>query len=293
MSWIFETVQQAELNRTGNLAPGRRLATTEALWARERDIKAGQDLTDAFQASSKIHSAIPPEGRLIASTGPWTFGAERFRFLALQMRQLQQRRRLKKLLITSTVPEEGKSFVSANLAITLSRGRKQRVLLIDGDLRRPVLGTNLGVGNAPGLSECLLGQIKLSNAIHHIEDLGLWFLPSGNDSEISVEAMQPSQLAENLDALSSSFDWILIDSPPVLPLADASVWSRAVDGVLFVTRKGRTKKRELKRGLESLDKSRIVGVVVNHSSSAGQDSYYGRYVRKLKDSECEAAKVNN
>jgi capsular exopolysaccharide synthesis family protein len=204
----------------------------------------------------------------------------------MQLRELQQRRSLKTILVTSTVPEEGKSFVSANLALTLAREREQKVLLVDGDVRRPVLSTNLGVGNHPGLREWLGRNVSLSNTIHHIEDLGLWFLPAG-DARNPVESIQSGQLAETLDPLSPSFDWIIIDSPPLLPLADASVWCRVVDGVLFVTREGTTKKRELKRGIEMLDKSSIIGVVVNDCRSADLDNRYERYVRQLNDSKDE------
>jgi capsular exopolysaccharide synthesis family protein len=290
MSWIFEALQQAELDRTGFLTPEHRLVVTEVVRATEKDIEEGQDLSVPFQQSSSLNSAIAPESHLTAALQPWSLGAEKFRFLALRLRQLQQRRRLKKLLITSTVPEEGKSFVSANLSITMARKREQRVLLVEGDLRRPVLASNLGIGNHLGLSECLLGQRKLSSAIQYIEDLGFWFLPAGHPPENPVEAMQSGRLAENLDALCPSFDWIVIDSPPLIPLADTSVWSRVADGTLLITREGKTRKRELKRGIEMLDSSSILGVVVNDSSSADQNHYYSRYGYNLKNPGSETPK---
>jgi capsular exopolysaccharide synthesis family protein len=277
MSWIFEALQQAELDRTGFLAPEHGLGVTEVVRATEKDIEGGHDLSAPFQQSSTLNSAIAPESHLTAALQPWSLAAEKFRLLALRLRQLQQRRRLKKLLITSTVPEEGKSFVSANLSITMARKREQRVLLIEGDLRRPALAANLGIGNHPGLSECLLAGRRFSSAVHYLEDLGFWFLPAGQPPEHPVEVMQSGRLDESLEALCSSFDWIVIDSPPLIPLADTSVWSRLVDGTLLITRQGKTRKRELKRGIEMLDRSSILGVVINDASSADQNHYYARY----------------
>ena len=291
MSWIFEALQQAELDRTGFIAPGHR-AATDLLRAAEKHPEEGQDLREPFQEKPSLHAAIPAESHLVAAAQPWSLGAEKFRFLALRLRQLQQHGCLQKLLITSTVPEEGKSFVSANLALTLARKREQRVLLVEGDLRRPVLAANLGIGNHTGLSECLLGMRRLSSAVHYIEDLKLWFLPAGHPPEDPVEAMQSGQLMKSLDALRPSFDWIVIDSPPLLPLADTSVWSRVVDGTLIITRQGRTKKRELQRGIEMLDKSSILGVVINDCSSAEQNNHFERYGYNLKNADSEVPKSN-
>jgi capsular exopolysaccharide synthesis family protein len=292
MSWIFEALQQAEFDRTGFTAPEHELAATQVLRATEKEIEEAQDLHERFQQKSTLYPAISADSRLVTLAQPWSVNVEKFRLLALRLRELQQHRHLKKLLITSTVPEEGKSFVSANLAITMARKPEQRVLLVEGDLRRPALASNLGIGNHIGLSECLLGMRRLSSVVHYIEDLKLWFLPAGHPPENPVEAMQSGQLMEGLDVLSPSFDWIVIDSPPLLPLADTSVWSRVVVGTLLITRQGKTKKRELKRGIEMLDKSCILGVVINDCSSAEQSNYYERYGYNLKNRKSEVPKSN-
>jgi protein-tyrosine kinase len=290
MSWIFEALQQAELDRAGVIAPEHRAAAAEVLRAVENEIEQGPSALDLLSQNSPLHSTVPIEGRLVALNQLWSLSAEKFRFLALRLRQLQQRRRLKKVLITSTVPEEGKSFVSANLAISMAKKREQKVLLVEGDLRRPTLSASLGIETGIGLSECLRGGQRFSAGIRYIENLGLWFLPAGSPVENPVEAMQSGQLAENLRLLCAAFEWIVIDSPPLLPLADTSVWSRAVDGTLLVTRPEKTRKRELKRGIEMLDKSSILGVVVNDCDGADQNSYYARYGYHLKKQEGEPPK---
>jgi capsular exopolysaccharide synthesis family protein len=190
---------------------------------------------------------------------------------------MQQRRSIKKILITSTLAEEGKSFTSANLAVTLARKTDQRVLLIEGDLRRPVLSKKFGVGELPGLTEALAVQRSATENIYHLEDQKLWLLPTGSPLQNPLELMQSGQLAVLLEQLSVVFDWIVIDSPPLIPLADTILWSRLVDGVLLVARQGKTAKRPLKRALELIDRSTLLGVVLNSCSDSDHQNYYGRY----------------
>lgn len=219
------------------------------------------------------------EGRLVSLSENESLGAEKFRFLAVRLRQMRQARHLKKVLITSTIPEEGKSVVSANLAVTLARRKPQRVLLLEGDLRRPVLARDFGLPHLAGLSECLQGEAKLTANIYRLEGAGLWFLPAGTPPENPLELMQSGRLSELLDQLTAWFDWIIIDSPPILPLADTSLWARIADGILLVAREGTTQKRQLKRGLEALNQPKLLGVVLNGSTNADHSNYYQRYGR--------------
>ena len=153
MSRIFDALERSKLDGDGfdfplltSLAPETAQAVEE-----ERRVVTPND-PESFQS---MPVAISPESRLICLTDQASLGAEKFRFLAVQMHQQQLVRPLKKVLVTSTIPEEGKSMVSANLALTLALRRHQRVLLVDGDLRRPSLSTRLGLPNLPGLSDWL------------------------------------------------------------------------------------------------------------------------------------------
>jgi capsular exopolysaccharide synthesis family protein len=203
--------------------------------------------------------------------------AEKFRFLGVRLRQLQQARQLKKLLITSTLPEEGKSLVSANLAATLARRKQQKVLLLEGDLRRPVLSKQFGHAHIPGITEWLYEGAGPINSIYYLDGPGFWFLPAGRPPENPLELMQTGRLSSLLVQLTASFDWIIIDSPPLLPLADTSVWARLADGALLVVREGKTEKRQLQRGLTALDRSKLLGVVVNGFTGTDNSNYYSRY----------------
>jgi capsular exopolysaccharide synthesis family protein len=224
-----------------------------------------------------VRISPPQESRLVALTDKEGLAAEKFRFLAVRLRQLQQSRSLKKLLITSTIPEEGKSMVSANLAITLARKKRQKVLLLDGDLRRPMLARHFGLSHLAGLGEWLQSDAGTTRNVYHLEELGLWFLPAGRPPQNPLELMQSARLADLLGQLGKDFDWIVIDSPPVLPLADTSVWTRFADGVLLVAREGKTERQELQRGLKDLDQSKLLGLVLNSCSNTDHSNYYQRY----------------
>jgi capsular exopolysaccharide synthesis family protein len=289
MSRIFEALQRSESERSGTTTAPPSLAT-ELLQAVER--KSGNPAAHDFATSELVTNDLgrgelshfqslpvflPPDSKLICLTAQESFGAEKFRFLGVRLRQLQQSRPLKKLLVTSTIPEEGKSTVSANLAAILARKQQPKILLLEGDLRRPSLGRQFGLGSIPGLSEWLQGDPRPIEHIYRLEGPNLWFLPAGRPPENPLELMQSGRLAELLDQLSTWFDWIIIDSPPVLPLADTSVWARLADGILLVTREGTTKRRMLERGLQALEQSKLLGAVVNSSSNTDHSNYYQRY----------------
>lgn len=226
-----------------------------------------------------LNISVAPTSRFVFFTEPDSLAAEKFRFLGVRLRQLQQNRPLKKVLVTSTIPEEGKSLVSANLAGALAR-RKQRVLLIEGDLRRPVLAQQLGLGRLAGLGEWLQGDGQTLANIYQLPDLGLWIMPAGDPPPNPLELMQSGRLSSLMQRVQEMFDWIVIDSPPLLPLADTTVWGRLSDGMLLVARVGTTSRIQLQRGLELIKKSDLLGVVLNGSEHPNIGNYYQRYVPK-------------
>ena len=230
-------------------------------------------IVDRFPA---LTVSIPPDSRLVSVGEEESLGAEKFRFLAVRLRQLRQTRPLKKILITSTIPQEGKSTVAANLACTLARRKQHKTLLLEGDLRRPGVAQKFGLGTVPGLCEWLRGETETRN-IYRLDPLGLWILPAGSAPENPLELMQSGKLSSLMEELASWFDWIVIDSPPVLPLADTSLWARQADGILLVTRRGITEKHQLQRGLEALEHSKLLGALVNGSTDTVHSDYYLRY----------------
>jgi capsular exopolysaccharide synthesis family protein len=302
MSHIFDALQRAESESTGTESPTFSVAT-ELLQAAERKMReadampeprAGADSFDSTPSTSSfdlercpvLSVSIPEESHLVSVGEEESLGAEKFRFLAVRLRQLRQSRPLKKVLITSSIPQEGKSMVAANLACTLARRKRQKTLLLEGDLRRPTVAAEFGLGKIPGLCEWLSGQTKGIN-LYRLESLGLWVLPAGAAPQNPLELMQSGKLSPLMEQLETSFDWIVIDSPPVLPLADASMWSRLADGILLVTRRGVTQKQQLQRGLAALDTKKLLGALVNGSKDVAHSDYYQRYAPPASSTESD------
>jgi capsular exopolysaccharide synthesis family protein len=232
---------------------------------------AGLDIFGQFQS---LQVSPAPQSRLVCLTDSESPTAEAFRLLGVRLRHLRRGRPLKKVLITSTIPQEGKSMVAANLACTLALQAQSRVLLLEGDLRRPSISQMFGIERKPGLSEWLQGERSVMTTIYHLEGPGLWLMPAGSAEGNPLELLQSGKLLALIDQLSAWFDWIIIDSPPVLPLADTSVWTRLADGILLITRQGITEKRQLKRGLEAVEPKKLIGALVNGSTNSADTDYY-------------------
>jgi capsular exopolysaccharide synthesis family protein len=286
MSQIFDALQKSQAEHTGTEA-SRTESTfsvaTELLEVAERKWRGtiapridSPEHANSLPQFPSLPFSLRPDSRLVAVGEEESLGAEKFRFLAVRLRQIRQSRLLKKVLITSSIPQEGKSTVAANLACTLGRRKQHKTLLLEGDLRRPTVAQKFGMGKVPGLSEWLRGETEAMN-IYRLEALGLWVMPAGSAPENPLELMQSGKLPSLMDQLTGWFDWIIIDSPPVLPLADTSIWARLADGILLVTRKGITEKGQLQRGLEALEHSKLLGGLVNDSTDTAHSDYYQRY----------------
>jgi capsular exopolysaccharide synthesis family protein len=293
MSYIYEALQRAEQERSGGGSSKDADSVADLLRGVEQEIERKQALEElpgpgpsakpekpdaAFTPTKSLLPAPAADSRLICLTDQGSLAAEKFRVLGLKLRHLRERRKLKRIVITSSIPEEGKSLIAANLALNQSRSKVLHTVLIDGDLRRPELGRRFGFNrNLPGLSEVLRGELRLSDVVYKLEGSGLWFVPAGVTPENPIEVMQSGRLQQILEELETFFDWVMIDTPPVLPLADTPLWMRLADGVLLVTREGVCEKKQLERTVEVIDRSTMLGVIVNSCDSNEQKYYYSRY----------------
>jgi capsular exopolysaccharide synthesis family protein len=230
--------------------------------------------SDIFGRIQSLPVSVSAQHRLVCLTESESPAAEAFRLLGVRLQHLRRDRPLKKVLITSTIPQEGKTTIAANLAYTLALRSGQRVLLLEGDLRRPALSELFGLGKKPGICEHLQGGCSLVTSIYYLEDLGLWIVPAGSAPSNPLEILQLGRLSPVVDQLAAWFDWIIIDSPPVLPLADTSVLMRLADGILLVARQGTTEKRQLQRGIEALDADKLIGALLNGCKNAAHSDYY-------------------
>jgi capsular exopolysaccharide synthesis family protein len=233
-----------------------------------------QPRPEIFEHFKTLKLALPAQSRLVSVSDKDSPAAEAFRLLAVRLRHLRRDRPLQKLLVTSSIPQEGKSTCSANLACSLALRAQQRTLLLEGDVRRPSLSQIFSLAPRPGICEWLREERKLTDSIYLLEGPGLWFMPAGSSPSNPLELLQSGKVTTLLDQLAELFDWIIIDSPPVLPLADTSVWSRLADGILLVARQGVTEKRQLKRAMDAVESQKLVGALLNSSNSAPHTDYY-------------------
>jgi capsular exopolysaccharide synthesis family protein len=296
MSYIFEALQRAEAERSGETLPKNADSVADLLQGVEQEIARKQSLSElppselpsaakletpkpnSFAGARVLSPALRADSRLVCLTDQGGLAAEKFRVLGLKLRHLRELRKLRRIVITSSIPEEGKSLIAANLALNQSRSKVLNTVLIDGDLRRPELGSRFGFSRSlPGLSEVLRGERDLSEVVYKIEGTGLYFIPAGVTPENPIELMQSGRLTQLLEQLGTFFDCIVIDTPPVRPLADTPLWMKLADGVLLVTREGVCEKKQLERAVEVIDRATMLGVVVNSCSSNEQKYYYSRY----------------
>jgi capsular exopolysaccharide synthesis family protein len=202
-------------------------------------------------------------------------GTEEFRTLRSRLYHAREKMTLKRILVTSALPKEGKSFTSANLAQVLVRQHGRRVLLIDADLRGPRLHTMLGTTASPGLSDYLQGKNDEFAVMQRGPLENLFFIPSGQQISDPAELVANGRLKFLLQRVEALFDWIVIDSPPAVPVSDASILAKACDGVVMVVRSDATPVDMARRAREEFPDQALLGVVLNGTSS---DSIpYSRY----------------
>lgn len=217
--------------------------------------------------------------RLVAAFAPQSLAAEQYRSLRTRIRNAEQGRTLRSIIVTSPNKGDGKSLTAANLALTMAQEFQQRVLLIDADLRRPSIARLFGIEDTPGLSDVLMGAAEAGDAIVTLAPHHLSVMPSGPVPSHPAELLGSTAMRRTLDTLRASFDRIIIDMPPVAPLADVSIASGMVDGLLMIVRAGVTPKPAIERALSGLDTSKVLGLVLNDAGeNAGAYGYGYGYV---------------
>jgi len=251
--------------------PDRSSRSTEA------DVRQLADTLDnELLAKQSFRIPKEPDGRLVAINEPGSFPAELLQTLGVRLRQVKKLHGIKKLLVVSTVPGEGKTVISANLAITLSL-HHSRVLLIDGDLRRASLSRWFDIADDS------LGENWREQGSHRLpqlrkaEGLPLWVVPAGKPVEMPGDILQSVEFGDALAEIEPEFDWIVFDSPPLTPFGDASILASMADAIVLVTRKGVTPKNELGDALKQFDSSKIVATILNCANVTSHKYYLDYY----------------
>ncbi len=215
--------------------------------------------------------------RLVSAYAPQSPAAEQYRSLRTRIKIAEHGRTMRSILVTSPNKGDGKSLTAANLALTMAQEVQHRVLLVDGDLRRPVIDRLFGIPDTPGLTDVLMGGAALDDAIVSIATHNLSVLPAGPIPSQPAELLGSTAMRRTLDALRTRFDRIIIDMPPVAPLADVSIALGMADGLLMIVRAGVTPKPAIERALSGLDTGKVLGLVLNDAGDGGaayKDGYH-------------------
>lgn len=201
--------------------------------------------------------------------------AEQFRTLRSRLHQIREKKPLRSILVTSALPAEGKTFVAANLAQALARQKERHVLLVDADLRRSQLHLAMGAPSSPGLSDYLCEQADEMAVIQRSEIESLCLIAGGSEVSNPTELIANGRLKILLKRLANAFDWIVVDSPPALPVSDSILLADLCEGVLMVVRAAHTPFDTAQKISQEFRGKNLLGVVLNRVEDS--EAYYGAY----------------
>jgi capsular exopolysaccharide synthesis family protein len=225
---------------------------------------------DLANSSNQMRSVLDPRSII----------GEQFRLLRSQLHLMQKQNGIKTFLITSTVPQEGKSFTSCGLAGIMAQEAGKRVVVIDADMRKPGSGRDFGLPEDKGevgLAQVLEGKRDFRSSLLTSVNPGFWFLPSGLLPSNPSELLSSPALERILKSASESFDWVIVDSPPILALSDATMIAPLCDAVLLVVRVNSTPVKLVNETINRIGRDRIRGVILNRQKQIQSSPYYYHY----------------
>lgn len=232
------------------------------------------DLKDLLDKIEIVPFTPSPDATLLDAAHPSEAPGEEFRSLRTRLNHLQSLQPIHSLVVTSSSPGEGKSFTAANLALAQSHLEGNMALLADFDFRRPVVHNLFQVPRSPGITDYLRGKATLEECIKRIEGTNLCILPAGEAVLNPLELLNLPEVKGMLDRLPSLFNWVILDTPPLLFAADANLLSTLTHGLLLVVRIGVTTIDTVTRAIGSLCQNNMLGVVVN---GAHKGELYSKY----------------
>lgn len=303
MSRIHEALKKAAEERSTQLAAGAAACVSEVIGEIRRPILpetesaqpaptlwvtngSKQDVPFSYEELIRRcnHSEwrLDPRSSVFLNSKPGETGPERFRTLRSRLNKIGSTRKLQRILITSGVAAEGKTFVASNLAQSIAQRQELRVLLIDADLRSSRMHLLFEAPNDRGLSEYLRGEADEYAVIQKGMKENLFLIPGGSPAANPSELLLGERMKQLLDLATPIFDWIIIDSPPALPVHDASVLADLVEGVLFVIRAGSTDAQIVERTVAEFQGKNLLGVVLNRveKSDAYGNEYQNYYAQR-------------
>jgi len=303
MSRIHEALKKAASERNALLPEGSTSQLVELagdiIGEREVSAQVGVAIRNGSSGTGKAPSPqheellrrcqrtewnIDPKFSVFANERRDRSGAEKFRTLRSRLYQIAATRPLKRIVVTSSVPEEGKTFIASNLAQSIIRQEQRRVLLIDGDLRASRLHLTLGAAIKPGLADYLRGEADEFKIVQTGKQPNLSLIAGGTEVQNPSELLQSNAMRTLLDRLTPLFDWVILDSPPAIAVHDASMLADICDGVLLVVRAGKTDFEVAQKAAREFGEERLLGVVLNRAEKSDGYPYSYAYIAEKEES---------
>ena len=222
-----------------------------------------------------------PDTQLVSLTAPASFAAEQYQGLRLAVERLARTREARVIAVSSPAAGDGKTVTAINLAGALARGSSARVLLIDADLRRPAVAKQIGLEDAEvGLADALGNGIPIERIIRTLDRFNLAVIPAGTARAGVSQLLRSPRVEELIREARQRYDYVVLDTPPLLPVFDSALLAKSVDGVLLVVSANQTPRKLLGEALNLLDASKVLGIVFNRDDRplfGYYDAYYREY----------------
>jgi protein-tyrosine kinase len=226
------------------------------------------------------HIDLRYRGKIILDTAVSPQSREQYRRLAASLHHAQAVSGIKVVMVTSAMVGEGKTLTASNVAMTLSQSYKKEVLLVDADFRRPSVHAVFGIPPYPGLAESLTAEQNQKIRVRLVSS-GLGVLTGGRPTSDPIAALTSERMRQLVQEARNTFDWVILDTPPVALLTDASLVSAMTDGALLVVKAGETPSDLVERAVQAVGRERTLGVVLNRATgqlpSTGYYDYYNYY----------------
>ncbi len=251
----------------------------------------GANLAGLLELVEEVPFRTATDSLLIDAARPHEAPMEEFRTLRTRLNHMQSLQPIHTVVVTSASPAEGKSLTAANLALAESHLAGNTTLLADFDFRRPIIHTLFGIDRSPGITDYLMGQAPLHKVIKRIAGTNLYIMPAGQAVINPLELLNLREVRHLMERLPSLFQWVIMDSPPLLFAADANLLGTMSDGTLLVVRIGHTTIDSVTRATQSLCNNNVLGIVVNGARRGelySKYTYYHSYYTPKEEDEREA-----
>ena len=298
MSRVHDALRRAE--KSGELAPPVAQSnpvvhpsgeTRPPLTTPPPGVEMGANLAGLLELVEEVPFRTATDSLLIDATRPHQAPMEEFRTLRTRLNHMQSLQPIHTVVVTSASPAEGKSLTAANLALAEAHLAGNTTLLADFDFRRPLIRTMFGIDRGPGITAYLMGQAPLHKVIKRLAGTNLYIMPAGQAVINPLELLNLREVKHLMDRLPSLFQWVIMDSPPLLFAADANLLGTLSDGTLLVVRIGHTTIDSVTRAMQSLCNNNVLGIVVNGARRGelySKYTYYHSYYTPKDEDDGEA-----